>query len=241
LDIGLSAFNLVDMKKISLLLAALAIVGFSELAMAQNVSWVKKIGGTSSDYGQVIKKDKMGNLIAAGNYSGTIDLDPGSGVFNVTSNGSQDVFIVKLDSIGNFIWGKSVGGPSIDAVSDLKVDSDGNVYICGFFRGNADFDPSTANFTLSISSSGISADGFILKLDSNGSFVYVKQIGGTSAVDDHVFSIDLDNQGNLYATGYFNGTCDLDPGPGQFNVTSIGGSDIFIIKLSDYSECYTYG
>ena len=217
------------MKKKSLLLTAVATLGLTAATMAQNFNWVKQIGGTSTDAGQSVKTDASGNYIIVGNYSGTCDLDPSAGVFNVTSSGNQDIFIVKLDQNGIFVWGKSVGGSNGDAVSDMIVDSTGNVFLCGFFRGTADFDPSVANFNLS--TGNIGADGFILKLNSSGNFVYAKQFGGTATVDDHVFSICLDNQGNLYATGYFLNTCDLDPGTSQFNVTSIGGADIFILKL----------
>ncbi len=198
---------------------------------AQDFSWVKKIGGSSQDNGQAVKIDASGNLIIAGNYSGTCDLDPSSAVFNVTSSGNQDIFIVKLDPMGNFIWGKTVGGSNTEAVSDLQVDNSGNIFLCGFFRGTADFNPSSGSFTLS--TGNIGADGFILKLNPLGNFIFAKQIGGTTTVDDHILSIIYDSQENLYATGYFNGTCDLDPGTNQFNVTSVGGSDMFIVKLDN--------
>jgi hypothetical protein len=217
------------MKTKSLLLTAVATIGLAAATMGQNFNWVKQIGGTSSDFGYLIKKDTSGNFIIVGNYSGTIDLNPGAAVVNVTSSGNQDIFITKLDPSGNFLWGKSVGGSNTDAVSDLIIENNGNIYLCGFFRGTADFDPSSSNFNLS--TGNIGADGFILKLNSNGNLIYAKQVGGTTTVDDHVFSIGLDNQGNLYATGYFNNTCDMDPGTAQLNITSTGGPDVFIIKL----------
>jgi len=218
------------MKKVSLTALAVGLCMTVNL-MAQNFNWVKQIGGTSSDFGAIVKKDALGNFIIGGNYSGTIDLDPGTGTTTVTSSGNQDIFVVKLDANRNFVWGKSVGGSNTDGVSDLIIDNNENILLCGFFRGTADFDPSAA--ILNLSTGNIGADGFILKLNSNGDFAYAKQVGGTSTVDDHTQSICLDNQGNLYATGYFNNTCDLDPGPSQFNVTSNGGCDVFIIKLDN--------
>jgi hypothetical protein len=223
------------------LLTLLVTLGLTASTTAQNFNWVKQISGSNTsvfDVGQFVKKDISGNYIIAGNYTGTIDVDPGLGVFNLTASGNQDIYIVKLNPSGNFLWGKSVGGINTDAMSDLTLDNNSNINICGFFRGTADFDPSNSNYNLS--TGNIGADGFILKLDTIGSLIYAKQIGGTVAVDDHVCSISFDNQGNLYATGYFNHTCDLDPGVGQFNITSIGGADIFIIKL-DVNGNFVFG
>jgi hypothetical protein len=228
------------MKKISFLLLVITLLSSNVIVQAQNFNWVKKFGGTSTDYGFAVEKDNNGNTIVAGSYSGTIDIDPGLANFNVTSAGAQDIYIVKLDSTGNFLWGKSVGGPNIDNISDLKIDNSNNIYLSGYFRGSADFDPSTTTFTLSTASGGSSADGFLLKLDANGNFNYAKQIGGTSAVDDHVISLDLDVQNNIYLTGYFNGSCDLDPGTTQFLVNSVGGSDIFVVKLNS-SGSFIFG
>ncbi len=225
------------MKK-SLFIAFAVGLGLTVNVMAQNFNWVKQIGGTSGDYGQIVKKDAAGNFIIAGNYSGTIDLDPGANASNVSSVGSYDIFIVKLDASRNFVWGKSVGGSSVDIVRDLVIGNNNELYLCGYFRNTSDFDPSSSINNLS--TGGNSADGFILKLNSNGSFAYAKQIGGTSPVDDDAHTLTLDNQGNLLVSGYFNNTCDLDPGPGQFNVTSTGGGDIFIIKL-DNNANFVFG
>ena len=203
---------------------------FSASVFGQGFNWAKKIGSTGIDQSEFITKDLNGNLILGGQFNGTIDLDPGPNIFNVTSIGGQDFFIVKLDTNGNFLFGKSFGGTSTDALSEVAIDNNNNILICGFFRGLADFDPSPQTYTLT--TGNIGADGFILKLDVNGNFVFAKQIGGNTTVDDHVMSIVTDNNGNIYATGYFNQTCDLDPGATQYTVTSVGGSDIFVLKLN---------
>jgi len=56
-------------------------------------------------------------------------------------------------------------------------------------------------------------------------------LGGNSL--DAGSSIDVDNLGNVYTTGYFQDTVDFDPGIGIFNLGSAGDLDVFILKVSN--------
>ena len=60
---------------------------------------------------------------------------------------------------------------------------------------------------------------------------WANAIGGAGG--DFVYSIVPDPAGNgdVYTTGHFTGTVDFDPGAGTFNLTSVGGRDVFISKL----------
>jgi hypothetical protein len=84
-------------------------------------------------------------------FQGTADFDPGAGTFHLTSSGSDDIFVSKLDSAGNFVWAKAMGGPSGDAGQGIAVDGAGNVYTTGSFQGTADFDPGAGTFNLTSS------------------------------------------------------------------------------------------
>jgi ribosomal protein S11 len=161
---------------------------------------------------------------------GSGDFDPGPGTATLLSPGSNDIFIAKLDANGNYVWAKSIGGTSFDEGQSIAVDASGNVYVTGYFRGTVDFDPGpgTANLT----SPGVNlgkSDTYILKLDNNGNFVWVKQLGGSGNVLG--FDLALDGSGNVITTGYFEGTADFDPSAGTFNLVSAGGNDVFIAKL----------
>jgi hypothetical protein len=116
-------------------------VFISKLDAAGNLIWVKSIGGNLSDVGYSIALDVSGNVYTTGNFSGTVDFDPGAGSSSLTSAGSGDLFILKLDSTGNFIWSKRMGGANNTLGSSIAVDSYGNLYTTGIFLGVADFDP----------------------------------------------------------------------------------------------------
>jgi len=212
--------------KTKTILLSLAIAAMVTVANAQNFVWAKQMGGTGHDNGYSITTDASGNVYTTGYFEGTVDFDPGAGIFNLTSAGQSDIFISKLDASGNFVWAKKMGGTSYDYGYSITTDASGNVYTTGYFQGTVDFDPGPGTFNLT---SAGQSDIFISKLDASGNFVWAKQIGGTSY--DECYSITTDASGNVYTTGYFQGTVDFDPGAGIFNLTSAVNRDIFISKL----------
>jgi uncharacterized membrane protein YqhA len=194
------------------------------LSFSQSFDWAKALGGADYDEGSSIALDASGNVYTTGYFNGTADFDPGAGVFNLTSSVSSNVFISKLDALGNFVWAKAIGG---SIANGIVLDASGNIYTTGNFQGIADFDPGVGLFNLTSAGQG---DVFISKLDSSGNFVWAKAIGGTGFETGN--SIALDASGNVITTGYFDGTADFDPGAGQFNITSSGNKDIFVSKLN---------
>lgn len=214
------------MKKANLFL--LIIFYFAQTIHAQNVSlvWAKRMGSVNDEMGRSVTIDGIGNVYTTGFFQGTVDFDPGVGVFNLTSAGSRDIFVSKLDGQGNFIWAKSFGGIYEDWSYSIAVDNNGNVYTTGFFAGTADFDPGAGIFNLN----SASAEIFISKLDAQGNFIWAKQMGGIG--NDLGLCIKVDNNGNVYTTGYFEGIADFDPDPVNiFNLISTGSIDIFVSKL----------
>lgn len=210
-----------------------------KLDSSGNFVWAVSMGGTSDDEGYSITVDTSGNVYTTGIFSGTADFDPGPGTTTLTGAGSDDIFVSKLDTDGNFIWARSMGGGNGDVGNDIAVDSYGNVYTTGYFRNTADFDPGAGSFPLSTPGNTADEDIFISKLDSSGNFVWAKRLGGSGNYfgdSDEGFSIAVDSNGNAYTTGFFIGTADFDPGAGAYNLTSAGGLDIFISKLNSSGE-----
>ena len=184
------------------------------------------MGGPSSCSGRSIALDDSGNIYVTGVFIGVADFDPGQETFFLSSAGSNDIFVQKLDSDGNFIWAKRMGGPQSDSGSSIRVDASGNVYTTGYFHSTVDFDPGSETFNLV--STGYS-DVFIQKLDTDGNFLWVKKMGGSSYDEGH--SIALDAAGNVYTTGFFTGIFYFAVEVGTGYVTSAGSKDIFIHKL----------
>jgi hypothetical protein len=101
--------------------------GFLLSSTTYSQNWVRTMGGTGQQRGAAITIDGVGNSYTIGNFAGTIDFDPGAGVFNLTAL-SYDVFVLKLDASGDFVWAKKWGGAAgADGVS-IQVDAMGNIY-----------------------------------------------------------------------------------------------------------------
>ena len=166
-------------------------------AQGQNFVWAKQMGGVSVDRAWGAAVDGSGNVYTTGGFNGTADFDPGSGAFNLTAAGRDDIFVSKLDSAGNFVWVKQMGGVGFDFVENVALDSSGNVHTTGGFNGTADFDPGSGAFNLT---SAGSLDIFVSKLDSAGSFVWAKQMGGSRV--DIAEGVALDGSGNVHTTGF---------------------------------------
>lgn len=201
-----------------------------KLDASGNFVWAKKIAGSGNGVPQDIKVDGSGFVYITGELSGTMDFDPGTNTSNLVSAGQFDVFVLKLNNQGDFIWAKQVGGQSYEYSYTLTLDASGNIYTAGWFVDSVDFDPGSGTHNL-ITSNNNNSDIFILKLNPSGDFVWVKHIGGSWT--DVVYSLTTDASGSLYATGYFSDTADFDPGVGTFNLMaySSASEDAFVLKL----------
>ena len=206
----------------------------SKLNSSGTFVWAKQLGGANFDVANSIAVDAAGNIYTTGSFLGTSDFDPGLGVYNLTSIGSGDIFVSKLNSSGAFVWAKNFGGAgSGNDAKSIAVDATGNVYTTGYFDSIVDFDPGISAYNLSaVGAYGGSVDVFISKLNASGNFVWAKQIGGGTNSGSIGNSITVDAAGNVYSTGWFADIVDFDPGVGVYNIASSGTQDIFVSKLN---------
>jgi Beta-propeller repeat len=146
------------------------------------------------------------------------------GTNQLTSAGSNDVFVAKYDNTGALLWINQAGGPGNedDYNPAIAIDSNGNCYIGGGYLLNATF----GNETLTNAGDH---DIFVAKYDSNGVFRYVQRAGGTNY--DYCRGVGVDRNGNCYLTGSFSGTA----GFGTLSLTSSGDNDMFLAKLAAFN------
>jgi hypothetical protein len=120
-----------------------------------------------------------------------------------------------------------IGDLNAEAISDMVVDPAGGIYVAGTFTGSTDFDPG-AGITGITSLGG--TDVFVAKYSGAGVLVWVSRIGGTDA--DRVTTLVRDGSGSLIVGGAFGGSTDFDPGAANQSLTSLGGEDGFVAKLT---------
>ncbi|MCP3958308.1 MAG: hypothetical protein GY719_10695, partial [bacterium] len=210
-DPGPGTFNLSSMGVQDIFVVKLDTLG--------NLVWARAMGSSNQDRGTGIAVDGGGNVYTTGLFFGTVDFDPGPGSLNLTSAGQTDIFVQKLDPAGNLAWALRMGGSDFDDGSGIEIDGAGNVVSIGTFTGPVDFDPGPGTFNVT------GLGGYLHKLDAAGNFILAVATGGFN------YSIAVDAAGNSHLIGYYGGTVDFDPGPGTFNLTSAGSSEIFFQKL----------
>ena len=204
-------------------------------------SWVKTFGGISNQTIRGVACDRFNNVYVLGYFSGTTDFDPGLGTVYVTSAGSTDAFLVKINADGGFGGVLTFGGPATAYIQSqgLAIDQAGNVYIAGCFIGTLDFDPTGGD--ASRSSVG-GSDAFVVKITAAGGFGWVMTFGGGS--DDLGLGVACDADGNVYLAGAFQGSFDFNPGAGTDTKTSAGGYDAFLTRITSdggYVSTIRYG
>lgn len=126
----------------------------------------------------------------------------------------------------DFGWVRSFGGRSDDTAYLIAADAEGNIYTAGDLSGTVDFDTGPGVFQLT---SAGETDVFVQKMDAGGNFLWAKSFGGS--LTDAVFSLHIDDAGNVYTTGEFQGTVDFDPDSGVTSLTSSSTRDVFVHKM----------
>jgi gliding motility-associated-like protein len=186
--------------------ASISDIFIAKYSPTGSLLWAVQAGGTGPDRGYSVRCDPFGNIYVTGYYNGTATFGSTTLVANA---GSQDIFVVKLDALGNFIWAKTMGSDMGDTGYGISTDNSGNVLVTGQFKGTADFGSSIIFTGLNDPFTGLPAyELFVAKLDSAGTTLWVQP--GFTQYDDRGLDVDCDNAGNIYVVGQFSDTILLD-------------------------------
>ncbi|MFY7732063.1 MAG: LamG-like jellyroll fold domain-containing protein [Bacteroidia bacterium] len=195
------------------------------------ILWAMRMGGTLSESVNHLSVAN-GYVLLTGFFQGTMTVFAPNITFPLTSvSSSADIFMARLGTDG-LIYGSpyKIGMGGNDEGKCIKSDLDGNIYLSGLFsspNNNTNVNFNVTGGTNNLLAAG-SEDGFIVKYNSDFILQWVKKYGGSS-FNDAVITMDIDNNKNVYAAGFFNGT------NATFNnnifLTSVGGADAFISKI----------
>ena len=219
----------------------------SKFGATGELEWVRTWGADDGDMDSGARSlgvtvDGSGEVCITGHFQGTVDFDPGAAtdhhISTLTDDGhnSDDVFLSKFDSSGEFQWARTWGGKSDDSGLDVAGDGSGIVYVTGGYWDTVDFDtgPGTDEHT-----SNGGSDVFLSKFDSSGAFQWARTWGGETANQpghENGKGVVTYGPGDIYVTGSFSDTVDFDPGAGVDEHTSNGGFDAFVSKFNSTGE-----
>jgi gliding motility-associated-like protein len=206
------------------------IVLYTNIGAQVTYDWSKHIDQTSANASREVavmgvERDVNDNVFIIGRLRGIADFDlaSASGTLSSIIVSEGDPFIVKYDSLGNFLWGDVItNGTSTDgrAVS-IALDNVGNAYVVG-----------------DVNNPGLSGKGFLAKYSPTGTRLFKIETGGYPGVESEV--VTLDNAGGVYIGYKFGGTVDFDPGAGVVNRTAGGSSDNYLAKYNSTSGAFQW-
>jgi len=189
--------------------------------------WSRAFGGEGWDGAKALAMNEQGEVYVGGYFkSASLDMG-GAPLINAGPANHSDVFVAKYDSLGNHLWSKRFGGASLDELTDVELDSKGNLFVAGKFMSSIDFgggDLQTYGET----------DFFVTKLDGDGEHIWSEHFG-TSSSDAGTIILAIDSQDDLYVGGsHVSSNPSLDFGGGALQ--EFGGSDVFVVKLDSSGQ-----
>jgi hypothetical protein len=195
--------------------------------------WGTYVGGPGDDYVFGLTSDAAGNIYFSGNSSSTSGIAT-AGSYQPANGGAYDGFIGRVNSTGSTLsWCTYYGGAGADGAYDIKIDKTGNLVIGGIFA-SAGF--STPGAYQPAYTGG--NDGFIMKMSTAGNRIWATYYGGSGF--DIVNSTQIDENNNIYISGYTASTSDIATNC-SFQPVFGGNYDCFIAKLDSTGNTRLWG
>ena len=191
----------------------------AKLDPSGNWLWAVSSGGLDFSDGRCVRTDEGGNAYICGRFYTAATF----GSFNLTSVGSSDFYIAKLDPAGHWLWAISGGGVRSDHIFGLDIDPAGNLVVTGNYMDTVSF----GNQVFTSQGNDVH-DIFVGKLNPGGNWLWARSCGGIS--DDWSYRVITDSSGNIYIAGLFRIAATFGP----YRLTAIEGSyaEVFVAKLN---------
>jgi len=188
------------------------------------VFWAIGVGGSQGDKAFDVAAVPGGGAIAMGQFRGVATF----GGIPLQSSGNNDVFAVRIDDEGEVLWATKLGADGNEFGRGVAVAPDGSAYLTGSFENDI------LVGTDILQSAGFS-EVFVAKVNPDGALAWGRRGGGTSF--DFGTGVAVDRDGNVYATGYVNGTGSFSSGAsGTTPFTTAGDNDAFVAAYSPAGE-----
>ncbi len=192
-----------------------------KLDNAGNIVWQKVFGGVSGDYFRTACLTSDGGFLLGGNSGSSIS----GNKTEASPGGLDDIWMIKINSIGNIEWQNSIGGNGNDYISSVIQTSDGNYLLGGYSYSDISGDKTEA------AQGG--SDYWVIKLNTTGSIIWQNTIGGSA--NETLKEAFEDPEGNIILAGY-----SLSPVSGDKSEGIIGGildkEDYWIVKLNSSGD-----
>ena len=186
--------------------------------------------GHASSTGRNIAVNANGEAYVTGFVQNDGDFPITSGAHQATIGGTQDAYVVKLNSTGsNLLYATYLGGASTEVGHGITVDSIGGAYLTGL-TNSGDFAVSGCAYQ-TMNAGG--QDAFVTRLDPFGNLEYSTYLGGAST--ETGFGIAVDGNGKVYATGNTSSS-NFPTTPGAFETSYLGSQSAFVTKLTPISD-----
>ncbi len=195
-----------------------------------NLLWTKSYGGIHDENSNKILLDESGNVYIIGTFYDDVNFGSDENPHELNSSFGQDIFILKLDPEGNFIWVKQLAGQAGKYIFSVTFDDEYNLIMTGTFNGEFDFDPGPDEY---IVKSEKSYNSFVAKWNQSFEVQWVKQFELNLSSYN---TIATDSKKNIYLSGDFDGKVDFDPGLDTFYLQSGSLNNTYLLKLDAAGE-----